>query len=60
MVPPICDFGWNAPDFRLADADGTMVALADVRGANGTLVMFICNHWSLRARGRRPHRPRRP
>jgi len=44
LVPPICDFGWKAPDFRLTDTDGNMVGLADVRGANGTLVMFICNH----------------
>jgi len=44
LVPPICDFGWKAPDFRLADADGNRVALSDARGANGTLVMFICNH----------------
>lgn len=41
---PICDFGWKAVDFRLSDADGRAYSLADVKGANGTLVMFICNH----------------
>jgi len=41
---PICDFGWPAPDFVLADPEGRRFALSDVRGANGTLVMFICNH----------------
>jgi peroxiredoxin len=41
---PICDFGWKAVDFALPDPDGRVVALADVEGANGTLVMFICNH----------------
>ena len=41
---PICDFGWKPPDFSLAGTDGRMYSLADVRGDNGTLVMFICNH----------------
>ena len=41
---PICDFGWQAPDFRLEAIDGRRIALADVRGPRGTLVMFICNH----------------
>ena len=43
-IPPVCDFGWKAPDFTLKNVDGKMVSLADVRGPNGTLVMFICNH----------------
>lgn len=43
-VPPVCDFGWQAPDFTLKNIDGKMVSLADVSGPNGTLVMFICNH----------------
>ena len=41
---PLCDFGWRAVDFSLADPDGRRISLADVRGPNGTLVMFICNH----------------
>ncbi|HVI52027.1 MAG TPA: thioredoxin family protein [Candidatus Sulfotelmatobacter sp.] len=41
---PICDFGWKAPDFRLGGIDGRDYSLADVRGAKGTLIMFICNH----------------
>jgi peroxiredoxin len=44
LATPVCDFGRQAPDFRLADPDGRMFSLADVRGARGTLVMFICNH----------------
>ena len=41
---PICDFGWNAPDFDLPGIDGRNWTLADVTGPRATLVMFICNH----------------
>jgi peroxiredoxin len=40
----VCDFGWKAVDFSLPGTDGRTWSLADVRGPNGTLVMFICNH----------------
>lgn len=43
-IPPVCDFGWRAVDFELEGVDGRKYGLADVRGACGTLVMFICNH----------------
>jgi len=36
--------GWKAADFDLEGADGRKHRLADLRGAKGTLVMFICNH----------------
>ena len=36
--------GTAAPDFSLPNVDGRTVGLADVAGARGTLVMFICNH----------------
>lgn len=36
--------GTAAPDFRLPDPDGDIVALGDFAGAPGLLVMFICNH----------------
>jgi len=42
--PPICDFGWRAPAFSLPGTDGRTYAFDDISGANGTLVMFICNH----------------
>ena len=42
--PPVCDFGWVAPGFRLPATDGRSYSLADVSGPNGTLIMFICNH----------------
>ena len=44
LTTPICDFGWNAPDFELLGTDGKNHSFASVRGENGTLVMFICNH----------------
>lgn len=37
--------GFIAPDFNLPEPlTGKMVSLSDVKGKNGTLVMFICNH----------------
>ncbi|WP_295555831.1 thioredoxin family protein [uncultured Hyphomicrobium sp.] len=41
---PICDFGWKAPAFRLPATDGRIYSLDELKGPNGTLVMFICNH----------------
>jgi len=41
---PICDFGWKAPSFTLPGVDGKTHSLEELKGPNGTLVMFICNH----------------
>ena len=41
---PICDFGWKAPEFTLPATDGKTYKLEDLKGENGLLVMFICNH----------------
>lgn len=41
---PVCDFGAPAPAFSLPGVDGKTYTLADVRGQEGLLVMFICNH----------------
>lgn len=43
-VPPVCDFGWKAPDFELPATDGRVLCLSDIKGPKGTLLMFICNH----------------
>jgi peroxiredoxin len=42
--PPVCDFGWKAPSFTLPDVDGQTYTLDELKGPNGTLVVFICNH----------------
>ena len=39
-----CDFGAPAPDFELIGTDGKRHRRDDLRGRNGLLVMFICNH----------------
>lgn len=41
---PVCDFGWKAPDFTLADPDGNKFTMSDQLGDKGLLIMFICNH----------------
>lgn len=42
-VSGICNFGWKAQDFALEGTDGKTYRLADVRGKNGTLVVFLSN-----------------
>lgn len=44
LNPPVCDFGWSAPDFSLPGTDGRLHSLASARGPRGLLLMFICNH----------------
>lgn len=41
---PICDFGWQAPDFKLKDPNGNEYSLSDSLGEKGLLIAFICNH----------------
>ncbi len=41
---PVCDFGWQSPSFSLPATDGKTYRFEDVKGENGTLIMFICNH----------------
>ena len=41
---PICNFGEKAKDFNLKSTENKQISLKDVKGENGTLVMFICNH----------------
>ena len=39
----ICKFGWKAQDFALKGVDGKTCSFADIRGRNGTLVIFLSN-----------------
>ena len=41
---PLCNFGEQLKDFNLKGIDENKYSLKDVVGANGTLIMFICNH----------------
>ena len=41
---PICDFKKKALPFELKSTDNKIISLNDVKGENGTLIMFICNH----------------
>ena len=41
---PICNFGEKAKNFNLLSTENMKVSLNDVKGENGTLIMFICNH----------------
>ena len=41
---PICDFGKKADNFQLKSTENKIISLNDVKGENGTLIMFICNH----------------
>ena len=41
---PICDFGQKAHPFELKSTENKLLKLNDIKGKNGTLIMFICNH----------------
>ena len=41
---PVCNFEEKIKDFKLISTDDTFVSLKDIKGQNGTLIMFICNH----------------
>ncbi len=43
-IPPLCDVGWQAPDFRLRGVDERTYGFDDIKGENGTVIIFMCNH----------------
>ena len=43
-VTPICQFGTKAISFDLKGIDDQNYNLEQIKGKNGTLIMFICNH----------------
>ena len=44
LKTPICDFGKKAENFSLMSTNDKIISLNDIKGENGTLIMFICNH----------------
>ena len=49
LETPLCDFGWQAPDFALQDTQGNTHTLDSLMGKDGIskkglLMCFICNH----------------
>jgi peroxiredoxin len=41
---PVCNFGEKIKEFKLISTEDTFISLEDIKGQNGTLIMFICNH----------------
>ncbi|RZO48119.1 MAG: thioredoxin family protein [Candidatus Pelagibacterales bacterium] len=41
---PVCNFGEKPKNFNLLSTENKKISLDDVKGENGTLIMFICNH----------------
>jgi peroxiredoxin len=44
LETPQIDENWNAIDFELKGTDGKTYNLENIKGDNGLLIMFICNH----------------
>ena len=41
---PVCDFGKQAESFKLKSINNQLISLSDIKGDQGTIIMFICNH----------------
>ncbi len=41
---PNKDLNWKAPSFHLKNIDNRLLSLENLRGINGTVIAFICNH----------------
>ena len=44
LSTPLCNYGEIMPKFKLKNIDDTLIDQEMIRGKNGTLVFFICNH----------------
>ena len=38
------NLGWIAPEFNLLDISGKLLSSINLKGQNGTVIVFICNH----------------
>ena len=41
---PLCEFGKKADYFELKSTNNEVINLNNIKGLNGLLVVFICNH----------------
>jgi len=41
---PVCNFGEKAKNFELLSTENKKISLDNIKGKNGILIMFICNH----------------
>jgi len=39
-----CEFGWKAKDFNLLSVEDKFYSLQLIKGKQGTVIVFICNH----------------
>ena len=39
-----CEFGWKAKDFNLLSVEDKFYSLQLIKGKEGTVIVFICNH----------------
>lgn len=44
LETPVKDDNFYAPDFTLTNIDGEHLSYNDIKGENGTVIAFICNH----------------
>ena len=44
LTTPRVNLGWKAEDFLLTGVENNKYSLNDIKGKNGTVIMFICNH----------------
>mgnify|MGYP001276412452 FL=1 len=44
LSTPLCNYGEKMPNFKLKNIDGSFIDQEMIKGKNGTLVFFICNH----------------
>ena len=44
LSTPLCNYGEKMPNFELKNVDDSYVDQKMIKGKNGTLIFFICNH----------------
>ena len=44
LSTPLCNYGEKMPKFKLKNVDDSFIDQEMIKGKNGTLIFFICNH----------------